>query len=264
MSETAMSEMAEAVVRLGQVALAFGRVDRITRHEDGITPESDTDHTVMLGLVACALAQQWFPQLDRGLVAQFALVHDLVEVFAGDTPTITIDAAGAADKRRRETQAAQRLREFTGTLPWVPTMITRYEQRGAPEARFVKVVDKLLPKITHLLNGGATLAQQGITVDELAASWAQQARDLDGYAGDFPQLLALLEELVTTVAACHREPAAGPQVVAGLAGLADAGERACRVCGCTEDNACWPPCWWTGPDLCSACPAPAALSAGAR
>lgn len=45
---------------------------------------------------------------------------------------------------------------------------------------------------------------------------------------------------------------------------AGAGERACRVCGCTENNACWPPCWWTGPDLCSACPAPAVLSDGAR
>ena len=262
MSEPALSEMGEAVVRLGRVALAFGRVERITRHEDGITPESDTDHTVMLGLVACALAQEWFPQLNRGLVAQFALVHDLVEVYAGDTPTITIDAAAAADKRRREAQARQRLEhEFTDVLPWVPTMITHYEQRGAPEARFVKAVDKLLPKITHLLNGGATLTEQGITPGELAASWAQQARALDGYAGDFPQLLTLREELVTIVVASHPDPAAGtPTVAVHLLGT---GERACRVCGCTENNACWPPCWWISADLCSACGPSAIVSAGA-
>ena len=31
------------------------------------------------------------------------------------------------------------------------------------------------------------------------------------------------------------------------------GERSCRVCGCTQLAACHPPCWWAGPDLCSAC-----------
>jgi hypothetical protein len=29
--------------------------------------------------------------------------------------------------------------------------------------------------------------------------------------------------------------------------------RACRVCGCTQDRACSPPCWWVEWDLCSAC-----------
>ncbi len=46
----------DAVVDLGRMALAFGRIDRITFYEDGGTPESDSDHTVMLGLVACAFA----------------------------------------------------------------------------------------------------------------------------------------------------------------------------------------------------------------
>jgi len=135
------------VVRLGQLALAFGRVNRITRHEDGTTPESDTDHTVMLGLIACALAERWYPHLDRGLVAQYALVHDLVEVYAGDTPTLAIDAAGAA----------------AAASP------------GSP----------------------------------------------------------------------------GPTPLAERA--ADLAQRACKACGCTENNACWPPCWWVADDLCSAC-----------
>ena len=35
--------------------------------------------------------------------------------------------------------------------------------------------------------------------------------------------------------------------------------RACRVCGCTDDAACSPPCWWVGEDLCSACQATRAV-----
>ena len=82
-------ETADAVIALGRLALRFGRVDRITYHDDGVTAESDTDHTVMLGLIACAFAAAHLPDLDVGLIAEFAPVHDLVEVYAGDTPPCT-------------------------------------------------------------------------------------------------------------------------------------------------------------------------------
>lgn len=61
------------VVELGQLCLQFGRVNRVTYHEDGRRLESDTDHTVMLGILACAFAEQYAPHLDLGLVAQFTL-----------------------------------------------------------------------------------------------------------------------------------------------------------------------------------------------
>lgn len=47
-------ELADAVIALGEAALAFGRIDRTAvYHPDGMTPESDSDHTVMLGWIAC-------------------------------------------------------------------------------------------------------------------------------------------------------------------------------------------------------------------
>ncbi|HEY9415625.1 MAG TPA: hypothetical protein VIQ30_12755 [Pseudonocardia sp.] len=33
----------------------------------------------------------------------------------------------------------------------------------------------------------------------------------------------------------------------------DQAVRSCRVCGCTDDDACKPACWWVAPDLCSTC-----------
>jgi putative hydrolase of HD superfamily len=79
---TACSRLADSLVDLARLALAFGRVDRTAVYlPDQTTPESDTDHTVMLGWAACAIAATWFPQLDLGLVAQFALVHDAPEVY---------------------------------------------------------------------------------------------------------------------------------------------------------------------------------------
>ncbi len=193
----------EAVIAAGRLALDFGRVDRITYHPDGMTPESDTDHTVMLGLVACAIAQRHFPDLNVGLIAQYALVHDVPEVYAGDTPTLQMPTADAkAEKQRREGQAQERItEEFADSLPWLPSRIAYYEARLDREARFVKALDKLLPKITHLCNGAVTIRQQGMSTAELAVRYETQIGELEAYAADFPELFELRAALVDRVLA---------------------------------------------------------------
>ncbi len=188
---------AEAMVDAGRLVLAFGRVNRITYHPDGITPESDTDHTVMLGVIACAVAAQHFPQLDLGLIAQYALVHDLVEAYAGDTPTLQLPTADARTaKRAREHAAYERIvTEFGRSLPWIPVMIGAYENLALPEARFVKALDKLMPKITHLLNDAIVIRDQGMSRADLTARLDAQVAEMKEYAADFPALFDLYAEL---------------------------------------------------------------------
>ena len=193
--------LADLVVDLARLALAFGRIDRTAvYHPDGVTPESDTDHTVMLVWVACALAARCYPGLDVGLVAQFAAVHDAPEVYAGDTQTLRIDTAGRAAKADREQAAATRLRrEFAAALPWFPDTIDRYEAQREPEARFVRGVDKVLPKAVHLLDGAAGLREFGIGRTELAEVLDRQREDMRRYVGEFTELMALRAELADRV-----------------------------------------------------------------
>lgn len=149
----------DALVKLGEITLRLGRINRATCHEDGKTPESDTDHTVMLGLIACSIAEQHLPELDRGRIAEFALVHDLVEAYAGDTNTFGYGGdTSATDKDAREAEALERIRsEISAAFPWAVDTIESYERLDTPEARFVKTLDKVLPKITHYLNHGTEL-----------------------------------------------------------------------------------------------------------
>lgn len=202
-----MSDIAEALIDLGRLALAFGRIDRTAcYHPDGVTKESDSDHTVMLGWIAPALADRCFPQLDVGLVAQFALIHDMPEVYAGDTPTLRIDDAGRAAKAEREHLAVRRLMaEFGTQLPWVPATVVLYEEQREPEARFVRGLDKCLPKIVHLLDGATGLCEQGMGSAELADVFDRQRKDMEGYVGEFTELMALREELVGRVVALVAE-----------------------------------------------------------
>lgn len=188
----------QAIVDLGKLALAFGRVDRATCHPDGTTPESDTDHTVMLGLVACSFAERFVPELDRGRIAEFAFVHDLVEVYAGDTPTAFIMSdTDHASKEEREAAALARIRdEFDAELPWIGDTIAAYESLATAEARFVKVMDKSLPKIVNIFNCGATFKRQGHDRESGQAFLDHQhAKIRSGYGSDQGPALELLESL---------------------------------------------------------------------
>lgn len=200
-------DLADAVTDLGRLALTFAAINRTAVYwPDGHTPESDTDHTVMLGWVACSLAARYFPMLDVGLVSQFALVHDAPEVYAGDTPTLRIDADGRKAKAVREAAAATRLhREFDGRLPWLPALLADYEAQQLPEARFVRGVDKLLPKVVHMLDGCAGLVDYCVGSTELTAVFDQQEADMARYVGEFGELMDLRAELVDRVTRLRRE-----------------------------------------------------------
>lgn len=166
-------------LRLADLVLAFGRVNRVTRHPDGLRPESDAEHTLMLAFIALTLADQnpeW--GLDAGRLAVLALVHDLPEVYAGDTNTAGgLTPSQQADKAAREQAATERLhREFPSFI--FMRALTTYEQQDTPEARFLRVLDKVMPKLTHALNYGAALRELGMSVADMQAAHAAQRAKL--------------------------------------------------------------------------------------
>lgn len=191
------SDRARAL-HLARLALAFGRVERLTRHEDGVRPETDSDHTVMLGLLAGELAP---PHLDRGRVAAFALVHDLKEVYADDTQTLVISPEALAAKQVREETAGVRLTAELGEGSWLAGLLAAYERQQEPEARFVRLMDKVAPKLAHALNGCA--AAQTITDRAgFAEAHARQLQKLQGEFPEFPEALELLRWSMRHAEAC--------------------------------------------------------------
>jgi 5'-deoxynucleotidase YfbR-like HD superfamily hydrolase len=206
-----------SLLKLASLALDFGRVNRVTAHQDGITPESDTDHTVMLSLIACAVAEQVNreaegqdssivgplegcrsriarrPRLDVGLVAQYALVHDLVEVKTGDVSTLKISDQGREDKHRRESVALRELYLEFRCWPWLGQRLVEYESLASSEARFVKVLDKVMPKLTQLLNQGVAARRQLADLREYVALNDQQQQTIAStYGSDQPEARVIL------------------------------------------------------------------------
>ncbi len=193
-----MTENGKGLVDIGKLILQFARVDRVTFHDDGVTPESDTDHTVMVAVCACALAAKLYPDLDRGLIAQFAIIHDLVEVYASDTDSFGLSAEDRSKKEEREHEAYLKIKhEFTEVFPWIPDTIARYESLDTKEARFVKTVDKCTPKLTHILNKGVCFKNKNLARDDMWHEYQTMVREVEvRYGKEFPELIALIDELI--------------------------------------------------------------------
>jgi 5'-deoxynucleotidase YfbR-like HD superfamily hydrolase len=180
--ESPVQRIVRSMVDLAGCALEFGRIERTAvYHPGGTRKETDADHTVMLGWMACSVAFIVAPMLDVGKVAQLALAHDAVEVYAGDTPTLRITAEERQAKHARERDAMALLSERFGlSLPWLPGMVQVYESRLEPEARFVWALDKLMPKLVHLQDDLHGLKEHGVTQVEFEQMFKTQRKALDG------------------------------------------------------------------------------------
>lgn len=228
----------EPIKKLAELALRFSKVDRATRLLDG-SPESDTDHTVMLAWVAPALAARCADDLDVGLVCQFAVVHDAPEVFAGDTPTLRITAEQRAVKAERERLATRAWAlMFATSLPWLPEMIYRYEGREEREARFVWALDKVIVKIANLAAGCYDITAQRVTAEEFVTMRTEQRSKLEEQAGEFDGLLRLYDRLCAEVEARLRELALPLGALDNMAAAAVTFEESGHVAIVHEPGAC--------------------------
>lgn len=207
-----LEALADTCELLAMRALQFGEIERTACQHPSGRRETDTTHTVMLAWLAPALAARFYPQLDTGLVAQFAVVHDAVEVYCGDTPTLggLTPAAYAAKRERENAASALWQQDFGGGLPWLPAMIGRYEAQQEPEARFVRVVDKCCPALVHASNGARDLAEYGWTAADQDRRRAGHRAEVAAYAAEFTVLLDLRDVLADRLAAALRVREAGP------------------------------------------------------
>ena len=136
------------LITLGGVSIKLASVTRVMLYgEDKF--ENDAEHSFHLGLSAVELAGSYYPNLDTGLVAQFSLVHDLTEAYVGDIPSFKIQED---EKRAKEEAEAIALEKLLNELPaHTATLLKRYEQQSEQEARFVRLIDKLIPAVVHIV-----------------------------------------------------------------------------------------------------------------
>lgn len=191
---------------LAQLILKLGQVQRITEDGDG-NLESDTTHSLMLALLAAEVAQQEQGEpMDLAAVLGMALIHDLAEAYAGDTPTLqALTSQERREKQAREAAAIERVYTDLSGFPWITSMIQRYEARRCRESRLVYLLDKATPKLTHLLNGCSVPHRRGMSLEKFVTQHDAQLDRLSPGNLDLPVTLEFITD------ACIESEQAWPQ-----------------------------------------------------
>ena len=166
--------------------------------------ENDAEHSWHISLMAVLLAEYAeTPDLDLLRVVKMLLIHDLVEIDAGDT--FAFDEKRTEDKAERESRAAERIFSLLpdDQAEQFRALWEEFESSETPEARFALSVDRIHPMIHNYFTQGRTWRKYGVKSSQVLARaesisrgsemLGQQAKELildaekRGYFSDEPK-----------------------------------------------------------------------------
>jgi putative hydrolase of HD superfamily len=131
--------------------------------------ENSGEHSWHTALLAMILAEYSNRSIDVCKVIRMMLIHDLVEIDAGDT--FIYDAAGNANKAVRERAAAERV---FGLLPddqrdAVRQLWEEFELKQTAEAKFANAMDRLMPVLHNYFTDGRSWREHNVTQEQALA-----------------------------------------------------------------------------------------------
>ncbi len=140
---------------------------RRTRLFDNSRQENVAEHGWHVAIMAMALAEYSNEPIDVSKVVRMALVHDIVEIDAGDT--FLYDEAAGKVKEEAERRAAERI---FGLLPLdqareIRSLWEEFEARNTPEARFAAAIDRLEPMLQNALTAGHAWKEHNVRKSQI-------------------------------------------------------------------------------------------------
>lgn len=123
---------------------------------DGSRRENDAEHSWHLAMLAMILEEYSAEKIDLERVLKIALVHDLIEVYAGDT--FAYDEKGYEDKEERERQAADKLFGMLDSVQGaeIRALWDEFEAMETAESRYANAIDRIQPLILNYMTNGHT------------------------------------------------------------------------------------------------------------
>lgn len=160
---TRLEQQIQFLVEIDKVKNIF----RQTYLADGKRKENDAEHSWHIALMAFVLKEYVKEPVDVMKVMLMVLIHDLVEIDAGDT--YAYDSVGALDKREREEKAADRI---FGLLPkdqrsYFRELWEEFEAYETADAKYAHLLDNFQPILLNDASGGKSWAEHGVKKSQI-------------------------------------------------------------------------------------------------
>jgi putative hydrolase of HD superfamily len=135
---------------------------------DGSRKENSAEHSWHLALMAQVLGDYAPRGTDLSRVTAMLLIHDLVEIDAGDL-FVYADATAQAHQEAAEHAAADRIFALLppGQGRGLRALWDEFEERRTPEARFARALDRLQPMLANYYLGGGTWQAYGVRAGQV-------------------------------------------------------------------------------------------------
>ena len=162
---------------------AAQNVERVARIPNETKWRSTAEHTFELAMFCWYLSSANKLELDQGKILKYALAHDIVEAYAGDTPVY--DTEGRKSKDDREKRALQKIQDDLGEFPELIETIETYESQLDPESKFVYAADKLIDPLNYSMDTRSSIwKEKGMTYSQVRNykdSKVAQSKDVEHY-----------------------------------------------------------------------------------
>ena len=160
---TRLEQQIQFIVEIDKVKNIF-RQSYLT---DGKRKENDAEHSWHIALMAVILKEYADETVDLLKVMTMVLLHDLVEIDAGDT--YAYDSQGAATKREREVKAADRI---FGILPedqkqYFRSLWDEFEEYETEDAKYAHLLDNLQPILQNDASKGRSWKEHGVKKSQI-------------------------------------------------------------------------------------------------
>lgn len=172
----------------------FKKVERDIPQSFSFKKENDSEHSYQLATVSWYLATTEDKNLNIEKILKYSLVHDLPEIYAGDTPLYTSDNDYLNSKKDREINSVEKIKKKFPYFSDLHIWIEEYERREDDESKLVYSVDKLLPIFSIFLDGGHAWKTHRIDLDTLINKNKERVSTSDIAKKYFELIISAIQE----------------------------------------------------------------------
>jgi len=183
----------ENILNFIKLTHKFQKIERRIKVAGEDRNENDFEHSYQLAMLAWYIVDTQNLSLDKNLIMKYALVHDFVETYAGDTYFYASEEERIS-KGKREEEAMIKINGEVSEFNEFNKIIFQYQNKSDEESKFIYALDKIIPILNIYIDGGRTWKLNNITFDMIVEGKSKKVKEPEIINKYFEKIVEMLKK----------------------------------------------------------------------